>query len=839
MSLLQRIDDLPLPRKLALAAIPAMFTLALLAFLSVQSLNAQIEVVRREAAGVAYHRALAAVLQAAQKHRGAAGGVLAGRREMESVVQSASAEAGRAIEQVDAVDRDGTFSAVHATWAGLRREWTELQTGWRSWKPEESARRHTAWIARLLDVMEEVGNDSAMILDPEADAFRLFESMILHLPRLTESAGLARAFGVLAIAQGSASGDVARALSSNAGGIAARRAALERSFGFATRANKALDGVLAAPLAAVAKGTDAQLELIHSRILGRERIDLQATEYWDAATRAVDAQFALYVTMGIEGKRLLDEREAGFVRERRVVVASLVAGILGCLAIGWLIARRVVRRIGEAGRMAAAVAAGDFAAVSGNDRAKDEVGALVGSLAAVRDTVDRIIEGQLAMAAAHDRGETDHRLDAGGVAGRYAVLAGKVNDLVHAHVAIEERLASVLGAYARGDFAPEMPALPGRQAELTRAAREAKANLQALDAEITRLAVAAKEGRFGERGEAARFGGDYRVMVERLNALMAECERGLTDASRMFAALAKGDLTARIDTEYAGLFAQLKRDAHHTMESLAELVGRLRGASEAIDSAAGEIATGNADLSSRTEQQASALEQTAASMEQFSESVRTNAENARAASEQAAAARAVAHAGSEGMSRVMVTMDGITSSAKRIEDIIAVIDGIAFQTNILALNAAVEAARAGEEGRGFAVVASEVRALAGRSANAAREIKTLIHGSVNEIGTGAQQVNEVGGQVMGIVDSIDRVTALIEEIANASREQAAGIDQVTHAVSTMDQATQQNAALVEEAAAAAESLAEQSHGLVEAAGQFRVSSGDAQARRPAPARRAA
>ncbi|MBV7539001.1 MCP four helix bundle domain-containing protein [Duganella sp. sic0402] len=258
-------------------------------------------------------------------------------------------------------------------------------------------------------------------------------------------------------------------------------------------------------------------------------------------------------------------------------------------------------------------------------------------------------------------------------------------------------------------------------------------------------------------------------------------------------------------------------------DSLADIVGQVRSGADSIVTAATEIASGNMDLSSRTEQQAGSLEETASSMEELTATVKQNTENARQANMLAKSASDIAQQGGEVVSDVVKTMDAINESARKIVDIISVIDGIAFQTNILALNAAVEAARAGEQGRGFAVVASEVRTLAQRSASAAKEIKVLIDDSVSKVGAGTELVGEAGATMEKIVAAVQSVTAIMAEISVANNEQEAGIEQINHAIAEMDTVTQQNAALVEEAAAAAEAQQDQAHQLVQLVGVFKLS----------------
>ncbi|CAB5704016.1 Aspartate chemoreceptor protein [Delftia tsuruhatensis] len=298
--------------------------------------------------------------------------------------------------------------------------------------------------------------------------------------------------------------------------------------------------------------------------------------------------------------------------------------------------------------------------------------------------------------------------------------------------------------------------------------------------------------------------------------------RPLAEAVRVARTVASNDLTSRITVDSRDETGQLLQALRQMNDNLAQVVGQVRSGADSIATASGQIDAGNQDLSSRTEQQASSLEQTAAAMEQLTSTVKQNAENARQANQLAASASQTAVQGGKVVAGVVDTMGGISESSRRIADIIGVIDSIAFQTNILALNAAVEAARAGEQGRGFAVVAGEVRALAQRSASAAKDIKDLIADSVSKVEAGTRQVAEAGRTMDGIVQSVQRVSDLVAEITAASQEQSSGINQVHQAISQMDSVTQQNAALVEEAAAATGSLKSQVHQLAAAVSVFRI-----------------
>ncbi len=304
--------------------------------------------------------------------------------------------------------------------------------------------------------------------------------------------------------------------------------------------------------------------------------------------------------------------------------------------------------------------------------------------------------------------------------------------------------------------------------------------------------------------------------------LIGTIARSLREAVAASSAVARGDLTHRITVEGNHEITALSRALSEMQGNLSRVVMRVRTGSELVANASAEIAAGNHDLSGRTESQASALEQTAASMEELSATVKQNADNARTANQLAQSASTKAVEGGDVVAQVVDTMKGINDSSKRIADIIGVIDGIAFQTNILALNAAVEAARAGEQGRGFAVVASEVRSLAGRSAEAAKEIKGLIGTSVQRVDAGSALVDKAGATMTEVVAAIRRVTDIMGEISAASSEQSAGVSQVGEAVQQMDRGTQQNAALVEQMAASASSLKGQAQDLVQAVAVFKL-----------------
>jgi methyl-accepting chemotaxis protein len=408
--------------------------------------------------------------------------------------------------------------------------------------------------------------------------------------------------------------------------------------------------------------------------------------------------------------------------------------------------------------------------------------------------------------------------------------------------------ADAVGKIAAGDLSMTLALKPGDTSSLLYSLKVMQDSLRTIVAEIKNIVeAAAVRGDFGVKMDITGKQGYTKELSELLNQLSNITETGISDVVRVANALAKGDLTQTISKDYPGSFDEMKTGINGTVENLKQLVGEIKDATDTINTASKEIAAGNSDLSQRTEEQASSLEETASSMEELTSTVRQNAENAKQANQLAIGASDVAGKGGAVVSQVVTTMDSINESSRKIVDIISVIDGIAFQTNILALNAAVEAARAGEQGRGFAVVAGEVRNLAQRSAAAAKEIKTLIGDSVGKVEDGSKLVAQAGQTMEEIVSSIRRVTDIMSEITAASVEQSQGIEQVNLAITQMDEVTQQNAALVEEAAAAAEALEEQAQNLSVSVATFKVEEGSgstaiarratAPARHIAPARK--
>ena len=360
------------------------------------------------------------------------------------------------------------------------------------------------------------------------------------------------------------------------------------------------------------------------------------------------------------------------------------------------------------------------------------------------------------------------------------------------------------------------------EAQRAEAERQQRMREAAIVTELTAIVQAASRGDLDRRVPLEGKEGFFLDLCHAMNALVETTGTTLTDVAVVQGAIAAGDLTRRITADYQGVFGKLKTDVNSTADRLTEVVSQIKQSVGEIASATAEVAAGSDDLSQRSEEQAASLERTAASLHQMANTVRQNAANAQQASQLAAGARDVAVSGGQIVIDTVTAMGRIEASSQKIEDIMGMINEIAFQTNLLALNAAVEAARAGEAGRGFAVVADEVRNLAQRSAQASKEIKALIAESSAEVATGAELVKSAGTSLSGIVGSVHQVADIVAEIATASGEQSTGIQSVTVAVAKIDETTQQNAALVEESSAAAISLEEQSRRLSDLIGFFKT-----------------
>jgi len=586
------------------------------------------------------------------------------------------------------------------------------------------------------------------------------------------------------------------------------------------------------PLAETMRGKVAQKQQATMALNRDLDAAMQAGDFDAASTQlltragpaAADWNAALAEFADLQQK--LVEEAAQDMRALAARTTTLLS-LFGMLSLGlgviaaWLISRSLTRPLAQVQASINAVTRGDLS-VRHQDDSPDEVGQMLRATDGMVSLLQRFSQQTQLMIGKHAAEDISHRMPVD-FPGVYGELAQGMNTMVFEHLDAIVDAIEVLNQYAQGDLSRDARRLPGSRAILHESMDAAKASLHAINQDIQRLAAAAAAGDFSVRGDAAEYRHDFRRMIEDLNRLMATADGSLGALSKVLGAMAEGDLTRRIEGDFQGVFATMQRDTNRTAENLAGIIRRIQEASGAIASASDEIAAGNADLSRRTESQAANLEETAASMEELTSTVRQNAEHAQQADAASRSAGDALQQTAQAVQDVVRVMGQINASSLRIGEMVSLIDGIAFQTNILALNAAVEAARAGEQGRGFAVVASEVRTLAQRAAASAKDIKALIDESTGRVEAGIGIARQTEAAIGKLTDAAGQTGHLVQQIAQASVEQAAGIEQVNQTIAQMDEATQQNAALVEEASAAARAMAGQAADLDQAAAVFRVS----------------
>jgi len=479
---------------------------------------------------------------------------------------------------------------------------------------------------------------------------------------------------------------------------------------------------------------------------------------------------------------------------------------------------------------------GNFS-IRADDKREDEIGEMGSAVNQLLSNMQGAISEANAVVSALAAGQFDKRVTKE-LNGDLQVLKDGINTSADNVTNIMTEIGRVMKSLYEGQFDVEVDTnAEGEYRTMLVNTSEAMSSINEVIANINNVMGAMQDGRFQER-VTVNARGELDMMKERINSSMQDLDSAMAEIIRVVVAQSEGDLTNNINAQYRGDLETLKQAVNTSAQKLIEVVSKAVEASNIVNSAAEEVSRGSSDLSQRVQEQAAALEETSATMNEMNSAVESNTENSQRAADVAQGVQAQANEGSEVMQKTIEAMNAIQESSHKIADIVTLIDGIAFQTNLLALNAAVEAARAGDHGRGFAVVAGEVRALAQKSAEAAKDIKTLIDESVNRIGQGTQLASQSGEMLNTINESIDSVTQMVQQIANASAEQANGVAQVHVAITQIDQVTQQNAALVEETTAAAESMSEQSNVLRQDMAFFKTGNESANLNLKAPEKRA-
>jgi methyl-accepting chemotaxis protein len=551
------------------------------------------------------------------------------------------------------------------------------------------------------------------------------------------------------------------------------------------------------------------------------RIRSEQGAYLDGLTKLIDYQSESMNKTGEEASKSAQSAQIG-------ILVLIILAVIASIVIASRIVRKLMKQLGGEPDYAAhavnKIAQGDLS-INLETKPGDTT-SLVSSLKTMQDSLRGIVGEIRDIVAAANKGDFSTKIDVNNKAGYTKELSDLLNQLSNTVDGAFKDTIRVADALARGDLSQKVTTeYAGAYNQVKTSVNSTADSLTQIVAEIQGIVEAANKGDFSIKLDLNGKQGYTKTLSELLNQLSNTVDTAFEDIIIVAKALALGDLTQVVTRDYQGAYNDVKQNLNSTVDNLQKLVGEVKTSVDTIGTASKEIASGNLDLSQRTEEQASSLEETAASMEELTSTVKQNAENARQANQLANSASAVAEKGGAVVHEVVGTMSAINDSSRKIVDIISVIDGIAFQTNILALNAAVEAARAGEQGRGFAVVAAEVRNLAQRSAAAAKEIKTLIGDSVKKVEVGSKLVDNAGKTMEEIVSAVKRVTDIMSEISAASSEQSKGIEQVNEAITQMDGVTQQNAALVEEAAAAAESLEEEAQNLTHSVSVFKLAQG--------------
>lgn len=547
-----------------------------------------------------------------------------------------------------------------------------------------------------------------------------------------------------------------------------------------------------------------QMDAVTELFLSTKTRDLSVA-YRNALNELVDYQKKLTDMSAAEGSAI------GRTADVIVLVILATSFIIGVFSFIWIL-RVVVRPVvGMQQAMQEVVRTGQF-----NKQVKvlnrDEIGLSVEALNSLLKSMDNAISDANNTVGALAEGDFSQRITRDYVGDLDKLKLG-INGSADNITNIMTEMSRVMTLLYEGQFDVAVDThAKGEYGTMLANTSEAMTAINGVIVDINRVMAAMQDGRFQER-VTVNARGELDTMKGRINSSMEDLDSAMAEIIRVVVAQSEGDLTNNIRVQYHGNLETLKQAVNTSAQKLVDVVSKVMNTSSIVNTAAEEVAVGSSDLSQRVQEQAAALEETSATMDEMSSAVEANTENSQRAAGVAKGVQTQAHEGSDVMHRTIEAMNEIQKSSHKIADIVALIDGIAFQTNLLALNAAVEAARAGEHGRGFAVVAGEVRALAQRSADAAKEIKTLIDESVTRIDQGTQLAEQSGEMLDSINESIDSVSQMIQQIASASAEQAEGVGQVHIAISQIDEVTQQNAALVEQTSAAAESMSEQSNVL--------------------------
>jgi len=818
---MQLLSRMRLGQKLALLVAAMAVPTGLVGVFYVNTANEQVAQARMESDGARYLNALGLFASEVISHHARAFTFLSGDTARKSEVLAEQDAVDKRVAEVDSVNVQlGKRLGASSDWQAVKSEWQALKSKTLQQSADDNDAAHTALMAHIQQLSNLVSEQSLMTSDPDVQTRTLIHIASDYAPQALLEDGNMLLRAVRAAIKGYLGGDDRMGIQIFHDRMQAQLASIQDDAQTLTGDTRAhLEPVVAAAGSAAGEFYST----LQAKLLNASEMKVTGTQIFEAGiapNRAInDLCTASYDTL----REALGKRASDLAFRRNWTAAISALAFALATALSWLITQSLARPLRSAISVFGRISDGHYdntiEAAGG-----DEAGQVLQALGDMQGKLRGQIEAERTLAAENTR--IRQALDR---ASTSVVLADAQHRIVYLNDAaqasftrnqpeIRKVLTTFDAGRLRGSSLEALSADPARQRHMLDTLSGAQVQEHVLGEFTFRTVTIPVLAEHGERL------GTVMEWTQRTQEVRVEKE-----LQSMLAAVNGGELGKRIELAgKQGFFEGMSRGINELADNMLQIVAQVKDAAAEVLRGAEEISAGNSNLSMRTEEQASSLEETASSMEEMTSTVKQNADNANQANQLAIAAREQAEQGGAVVGRAVTAMAGIDDSARKIADIIGVIDEIAFQTNLLALNAAVEAARAGEQGRGFAVVASEVRNLAGRSASAAKEIKDLIQDSVRKVSDGSTLVTQSGHTLEQIVTSVKKVSDIVAEIAAASREQSTGIDQVGRAVMQMDELTQQNAALVEEATAASQSLAEQSRGLNELMMRYRTGAAQSQ-----------
>ena len=815
------LSKLKLWQKLALIVSALLLPTALASAFYITTMSSAIDVSRLEIAGARYLLPLGALQRELLNHRGLVGVAAADDTRHREALARAESEIGRLSAEITTVDRElnETFG-TSPQWQSIADKLGTLPSSGAGASAQESRERHDVLLGQLAELNMKVWMDSTLSLDPDAAAYYLIIAATDKVPAISARVGNLRAIAFDSARAGALPAADAAAIALDGKLIATDFRIVRTELQSVAASSHVVSQKILPVLEQASSRYDSFRSTVVSPMNSSTASKPNAAELYDAGAPTSEAldelSAATYTAVMAELQtRLTSQRQALFVNVAIVAVLLTIALVLGAL-----VSRSLTRPMAEAVTIFGSIASGKYDNPI-HAAGTDEVAQVLRALAQMQDTLRKVKEDEANVAATvggRIRTALDHATSS-------MIVADSDLKIIYTNHAFDRMIEAAASEIRKALPHFSAGTLPGSDiSALFTEPEHTRQNLLSLQGSHTQDLV------LGQRTFRIQANPVRSSSGQRIGTVLEWTDRTLQAATEdemqaMLKAVLAGQLDRRIRLDGGGGFLEVMSSGVNSLvDNMANLITRVQHATAEVYRGAREIASGNANLSERTEQQSSALAQTASSMEQMLSTVKQNADNAGHAHQLAVAARTEAAKGGTVVTQAVHAMQGINDSSRRIADIIGVIDEIAFQTNLLALNAAVEAARAGEQGRGFAVVASEVRSLAGRSATAAREIKSLIQDSVKKVEDGSDLVTRSGLSLEAIVASVNKVSDIIAEIAAASREQSSGIEQVNRAVSRMESITQDNSSLVEQATSASRNMADEAARLDELLSQFRAAS---------------